>query len=295
MGGLGNQMFQYAFGLYTARNNNTTLKIDSSLLSQTTTNPNHVYRNFELDLFDIEFNFASKFEVELFNGNPDKNIIRRGIFKVLRKSIGVKLFIQKNHDFNEKQLKLKNNTCIVGRWQSEYYFKSIENEIRQKFTFRKEISKPYEGYKEKILNTPNATCLHIRRADYVNHPIYSKKIGSLPDSYYIKSIEQLNSMLPVLSSLFIFSDDIKYTKQMLQKTKLKNEQIFIHTNNPNPHDELQLMTKCQHHIISNSTFSWWGAWLSEKQEKSITIAPKTWAKSSEFRPPKIHCKNWLLF
>jgi hypothetical protein len=277
MGGLGNQMFQYAFGLYTAMNNNTVFKIDiSSLGIPPKHNPENVYRNFELNIFDIDFIFTTPFENELYCGVYSGNILRRGVFKFIRKAYDAKLYIQNNHIFEISQLQIKDNTCIIGRWQSELYFKPIENEIRKQFKFKKQLSEPYLQFKTEIENTCNATCVHIRRTDYVTHSLYSKILGALPDSYYKKAIKRLNEIISSSPKLFIFSDDIKYAKSMFNAARIDNECIYIQTIISDPHDELQLMTLCRHFIISNSTYSWWGAWLSNHQDK-IAIAPQEWS------------------
>ena len=296
MGGLGNQMFQYAFGLYTALNNNTKLKLDVSFLG--TNKKSGSIKNTEIRFFELEeiFNinnigFTSKIENEFFQGDPAQNIVRRGIFKILRKIYGVKIYVQDKHTFNDEQLNIKNNTVIVGRWQSEKYFKPIEDIIRRQFIFRNPISKSYIHFINLIMQSPDATCLHIRRTDYVNHPIYSKILGALPDSYYLHSIQMINS-LKSLPSLFIFSDDIEYTKRMLSEYTIRNDVTFIQSEEANPHDELHLMTLCKHFIISNSTYSWWGAWLSINKDK-IVIAPEKWSLDPEYSSKYILPNNYI--
>lgn len=295
MGGLGNQMFQYAFGLSTSKRNNTKLKIDTTLLKPANNQgSNQVIRNFELDAFKIDLQFATNFEIELYNGSAkNRFVLRRLFFLVLRKVLKKKLYIQPNHDFDPNQLKIRNNTCIVGRWQSEIYFRDVESDIREHFKFKKDLSESYEEYLTKILQSENSTSVHIRRTDYVNHPEYSQKIGALTESYYLNAISLLNKQVDY-PTLFIFSDDIEYTKTIFANMKISNECIFIDPKVPNPHDELRLMTNCKHHIISNSTFAWWGAWLANKQEGAKTIAPKSWARSSKYKPPYIQCKSWIL-
>lgn len=281
MGGLGNQMFQYAFGLFTAQNNNTYLKIDTTLLQKPKShNSLNIYRDYELEkVFDIHCKHATPFEVELYNGDSSKSLLRRAVFKLLRKLYGAKTYVQTNHNYNNEQLTIHNNTCLVGRWQSEKYFTTIEKEVRKHFTFKNPISNEYQHYLRAIENSSNATCLHIRRTDYINHPVYSKKIGALTDEYYSNAIQALNNLIDK-PQVFIFSDEIDNSKEMLKNLRITNELTFIDVALPNPHDELQLMTLCKHHIISNSTYSWWGAWLSTKD--GFTLAPKKWSLDPDF-------------
>ena len=224
MGGLGNQMFQYAFGLSTSKRNNTKLKIDTTLLKPANNQgSNQVSRNFELDAFKIDLQFATNFEIELYNGSAKNRFVLRSLFfLVLRKVLKKKLYIQPNHDFDPNQLKIRNNTCIVGRWQSEIYFRDVESDIREHFKFKKDLSESYEEYLTKILQSENSTSVHIRRTDYVNHPEYSQKIGALTESYYLNAISLLNKQVDY-PTLFIFSDDIEYTKTIFANMKISNE------------------------------------------------------------------------
>lgn len=292
MGGLGNQMFQYAFGLFTALNNNTILKIDTTLLEKPKSpNPLNIYRDYELEMvFDIHCNHATPFEVELYNGDNSKSLLRRGIFKILRKFYNAKTYVQTGHNYNDEQLTIQNNTCLVGRWQSEKYFIAIENEVRKHFTFKNPVTNAYQYYLKAIESSENATCLHIRRTDYIHHPIYSKKIGALADEYYLKAIQTLNNLIG-LPTLFVFSDEINNSKEMLSQFNIENKLIFIDVVPSNPHDELQLMTLCKHHIMSNSTYSWWGAWLSMK--KGVTLAPEKWSLDPDFSSEHILPNNFI--
>lgn len=277
MGGLGNQMFQYAFGLFLANKHNTILKIDLGLLSNSETQSSATpQRYFELDsVFNIEPLFASKIESELFNGDPNSNIIRRAWFKTIRLTKGYRWYVQNAHEFTKEQLELPNNISIIGRWQSELYFKPIEAIVRKSFSFRNPVSKTYQKYQSAINETKDSVAVHIRRTDYEKHPVYANKLGVLSADYYRNAIKELNSKVNC-PPLFVFSDDISAAETILSFTKKTNKLTFIKVSSPKPHEELQLITHCKHHIISNSTFSWWGAWLANHAD-GLIFAPERWS------------------
>lgn len=151
-----------------------------------------------------------------------------------------------------------NNTNYVGFFQSEKYFKHIENDLRHDFQFKDEI---LNSCKEHIKKYKNVVGIHIRRNDFLtnsNHPVQS-------NSYYENALSYFSSDLPVM----IFSDDPKWC---FQQDIFKSDRFMI-SETYNPYVDLCLLSLCSHHIICNSTFSWWGAWLANSKN---VIAPKHW-------------------
>ena len=158
------------------------------------------------------------------------------------------------------------NSCpdwvnIQGYFQSEKYFKHIESEIRQDFEFRNEILEPcmdmIEGLKSPV-------SLHVRRTDYVTNPNHS----ALDLDYYKTSISEFGD-----SQILIFTDDVEWCNDQ----ELFSTDQFMISESGSPYIDLCLMTLCSGHIIANSSFSWWGAWLSGSKK---VIAPKDWFKGS---------------
>ncbi len=289
MGGLGNQMFQYAFGLYLANTNNTKLKLDLTLLEdRNSKNANVVYRDFELSCFKLSGQIASQKEIHQFNPLPTKNIfkkIRNKLYYFYHKNI----IIQNKHDWNSSNLKIKNNTCIVGRWQSELYFKNIEDAIRKEFIFKNELNEYSKDIANQIQRNNKSISIHLRRIDYVNNKLYAEKIGALKINYYNKAIKKICELIE-RPRFFIFSDDIEFAKKNLPKNI--NAFFIKQKSNVKAEQDLHLISLCKNHIISNSTFSWWGAWLSNNLQK-IVIAPKNWAKDVDYKPNKIIPNNWI--
>ena len=177
-----------------------------------------------------------------------------------------KIKILPNDYYQEKQFHydsdyVKNcpdNISLYGYFQSEKYFKHIEDSIREDFKFKSDI---VDACKE-FFNFEEMISIHVRRTDYVsnsaNHP-------PCPLSYYEESLKKFNSEIPVM----IFSDDVGWCKR---QDLFSSDRFLISENNWNIAD-LCLMSMCSHHIIANSSFSWWGAWLSKSKN---VIAPSKW-------------------
>ena len=294
-GGLGNQMFQYAFAKMLAVKNKTGVKIDLTLLENAKKDKFGIQRDFDLDIFSLTPDFASKTEAAYFNGYPDGNLLQKLIFKLSSVLNPRNLIVQSNHDFDEKQLSIVDNSCIVGRWQSEKYFFTINELVRKDFQLKEEFI-PQTKVCEMIRNNPKAISLHVRRADYVlgeSNKVVRNDLpyGNLEVDYYKKAIQRLLEQVDA-PNFFIFSEDMDWAKKNLDfipnKTFVESERSKIGM----AHD-LYLISQCKHHITSNSTFSWWGAYLSNSKDK-IVIAPKQWSSTKEeYTPPYIIPENWI--
>lgn len=288
MGGLGNQMFQYAFGRSLALKHNTTQKLDITLLE--TNGGDGIKRDYALDIFNISAAFATPTEIINFNGVPNGSIADRVSHK-LRRILGThNVVIQKGNSFQKELLNIKPNTCVVGRWQSPEYFAEIKATINQDFQFKSPIPASLEPL-SKAIKSSQSVSLHIRRTDYVSHFLYAQGLGSLPLEYYIKSVNKVISEIKN-PHFFIFSDDIEWCQQNL---KFIPEPItYIDTTKYENSTELDLhlMSLCKHHIISNSTFAWWGAWLN-KTKNGVVIAPSKWANSPDYDAVDIIPDNWI--
>lgn len=152
------------------------------------------------------------------------------------------------------------NVSLYGYFQTEKYFKHIENEIREDFTFHDSILNPCKD----AFDFDSVVSLHVRRSDYLK-PQHSAHHGLCTIEYYEAALDLFDSNLPVL----IFSDDIEWCKQ---QDIFKPERFFV-SETKNNFMDLCLMTMCTHHIIANSSFSWWGAWLANSNN---VVAPQKW-------------------
>jgi hypothetical protein len=276
-GGLGNQMFQYAVARHLAIKNNTELKMDISFFNNVGDN---TYRKYRLDNFNIEENFLSEKELKKikrnnFHGQSLMQRILRKIFIKLenRKPLIKKTYITELSPAFEKkilEIRTKKNIYLYGNWQSEKYFKNIKDTIIKDFSLKKEMTEKTKYFLSKIKKSESVS-IHIRRGDYVKNTKTKEYHGICSLDYYKKAIKLTEERIknPVF---FVFSDDIEWVKNNL---KTKNPLTFVSGNNMPDYEEMVLMSKCNHNIIANSSFSWWGAWLNSDPNK-IVIAPKKW-------------------
>ena len=164
------------------------------------------------------------------------------------------------HSFDENIFNnIPDDRDLIGYFQTEKYFKHIEDEILDDFTFNKDLLIPCLEFRDSLGS--KAIALHVRRGDYVNNPNHPVQ----PLEYYSRALDNLPNDSPVL----IFTDDENWCNQQ----KLFSGDRFMISQNSSVDADLCLMSLCSYHIIANSSFSWWGAWLA-KSEK--IIAPKNW-------------------
>jgi len=188
---------------------------------------------------------------------------------------------EQGHHFTEIP-KFNFDTKLIGYFQTEKYFINYRTEILELFSPTDEItSKLTEKYYETLKK--NTTSLHVRRGDYLGLPDFHPV---LPIEYYKESLK----LIGYDSTILIFSDDIDWCKSNFDFIK---DKIFI--SDLEDFEELYLMSMCDNNIISNSTFSWWGAWLNQNLEKKV-ISPKVWfgQSLSYLQTLDIYCDNWLV-
>jgi len=266
LGGLGNQMFQYAIGRYLSLKYNVELKLDTELLLWRSTDPNYVpggvYRNYDLDIF--------------------KNINAEvGNFKG-----GMKIIEPHFHFYPNILDILDNNKDVYleGYWQTYKYFESISDIIKKDFTFKNKLSGSSENLMKEIQNT-NSVLINVRRTDYLNKNFH----GIMGNEYIMKGVDIIKSKIDD-PHYFIFSDDIKWCEENI---KLDNMTIVDHSHKGDRFDfYFQLMIECKHFIIPNSSFGWWAAWLNKDNEK-IVIAPIKWFNNDYMNTNDLIPQNWI--
>jgi hypothetical protein len=273
-GGLGNQMFQYATATALLKQNEK-VGLDLNFLKENNTDKEgFTSRKFELGIFKkIRGYNAINAQVNLFKNT--------GIYyKFVRLFLRSKLkhiCQQQNEYIAFDQFDKNHHFYLDGYFQSEKYFAGYREQILKDFEFP-QLDEVNQATKDKILTTANAVSLHIRRGDYAKLQSVTDIHGLLPTSYYNNAIRELQKKYPDLT-LFVFSDDINWAKENLQTDIIPVN--YIQGNlAANSWKDMALMSNCKHHIIANSSFSWWGAWLSI-QNGSI-FGPKNW-----FNPQKV--------
>lgn len=237
LGRLANQMFQYASLKGIAANRGYEFCIPPKDFfgkkdSNVRNDPSNVYTVFNLD---------------------QKNLIDLPQRAILQERV---------HTFDEELfINCPDNVDLLGYFQTEKYFKNIEEEIREDFKFENSLQKQCEEFFDEFFGDSKVISLHIRRGDYVvnpNHPLQDL-------SYYQEALKYFDDDLPVI----VFSDDHKWCNE---QEIFADDRFSISEGNSTDFD-LCLMSLCKYHIIANSSFSWWGAWLANSEK---IIAPKNW-------------------
>lgn len=295
-GGLGNQMFQYAYIKALAKRNKKEFLLDfSNFETYKLHNPD---KAMILNL-NIENNAISKNKLETLKGKKIKTKCPGFLRKVLGvkkyKIVGAKIKTIKEQIgqaciFDKTLFDLKNPTYIEGYFQSEKYFKKIKKDLLKDFLPKDGFSDGYKGVLKEIKDKKHSSIsLHIRRGDYISNPETAKIHGGCcPINYYEKAIEFLKNNIKN-PKIFIFSNDLKWVKENI---KTDVPMIFVDcATEKTPYEDIWLMANCNHNIIANSSFSWWGAWLNENNNK-IVIAPKKWFNKEDMGFKDIYSEDW---
>lgn len=239
MGGVGNQLYQYAIGRYLAYKNNTELKLD---ITQCVADKSTHHQYYQLGNFNIQENFATSDEIHNLKKVLEKETTPQFVLETLTKT---------------------DNIFLSGVWASEIYFEEIGGILRQELTPKNPFGRKSNFWKEKILSAECAVSLHIRHGDYLNSWVRNTFWGKVvPMNYYQICIDVLKKEFPNLT-VFVFSDDLKWAKNNF---KLDVPIEYVEGCESDV-DELFLMSFCKHNITANSTFSFWGAWLNQNPNK----------------------------
>ena len=260
MGGLGNQMFQYAFAYSLFNEINEEIKLDTSFFNSVLDDTRVTMHNCELEKFNINPVYATDEEIQKCLKRKKSNLL-----KLLNKRVVVKENDKRLNNLNS--FKSVENAYFEGYFQSEKYFAKFRDDILEKFTLKEPLDFQNQQMLDKI-NMANAVSLHIRRGDYMNlQNIY--KICDV--EYYSKAIKYIAENVEN-PHFFLFSDDVEW---VVKNLKLEYSYTVVDFNKGAGYLDMELMKNCKHNITANSTFSWWGAWLN-KNEQKIVITPQKW-------------------
>ena len=265
LGGLGNQMFQYAVGRRLAERRNTELTLDTSQLG--TPDPSGATTRFyELGCFHIRATLT---------GTPAAIYHPTTYLARARRRLGLRhrrrLITESHLGFDRGVLDAPDGTVLNGYWQDARYFEDIAPIIRDELRFRGAPSEATRAVARQIAGT-EAVSLHVRRGDYISNPDTNRFHGTCNVEYYRLAMAHMASVLRQ-PHFYAFSDDPDWTREHLAS----EHPLRIVDHNPpdRGHEDMRLMTACRHHIIANSSFSWWGAWLNASPDK-IVVAPRRW-------------------
>jgi len=279
-GGLGNQLFQYATARRVAHINNMPLKLDVSGFES------YKLHRYSLKHFNIREEFASPEEIARFNDRGlgfHLSLWVQNLLPYYRR----RRVVERHFNFDANILKISKNVYLNGYWQSEKYFKDIETLLRQELTLKPAPDSANVAMGEWIRGV-RAVSLHIRRRDYVSDPATQQIHGTCSLDYYAAAIAKLSEWVED-PYFFVFSDDPQWAQENL---KLEHPTTFVTHNGPDKnYEDLRLISLCQHHIIANSTFSWWGAWLSGNPDK-LVFAPQKWFRTLDRNSDDIMPETW---
>lgn len=268
IGGLGNQMFQYAVGRALSLEYGVPLRVDVSGFAGY-----GLHQGFELQrIFNCTIEIAGDADVSGILRWQFSTAIRRVVSRPSMAAFRRKGFVVEPHFHYWHGIKEVPCDCyLTGYWQSEKYFSKVAEQIREDFSFRL----PLENQNVELaaqINQVNAVSLHVRRGDYVNNPQTKVTYEHCSLDYYRAAIRHIAERVQN-PNFFVFSDDIAWVKDNL---KIDFPCIYVdHNQGAESYNDMRLMSMCQHHIIANSTFSWWGAWLNPSVDK-VVVAPKMW-------------------
>ena len=288
MGGLGNQMFQYAAARRIALAHRVPLKLDISWFAHW---PDRAYA---LHGLDIQETFATPDELRQVAG-PSAKGIGRLAFR-LRRRWGIAYGWTWIHErglspFDRRVLARPTRVYLDGYWQSEKYFGDVADTIRREFT----IDCPMDAMDARArdladqIATTASVSVHIRRGDYVADPRNSRVRSVCTPAYYQACVARVAERVAD-PHLFLFSDDPAWVAANLRfayPATLVSE-LAQHQE----HAELRLMSACRHHIIANSSFSWWGAWLDPRPDK-LVLAPRRWMNDPRVDDRDVLPPGWI--
>jgi hypothetical protein len=285
IGGLGNQMFQYAAARRLAEKHSTILKLDITGFEE------YKLHRYSLHCFQCCEYLATKNEIE--NIICEQSLLNKLKQKFAAK-IGLKIsksnnwIIEKQFNFDNQVLEVQNNILLDGYWQTEKYFADIADILRREFVVKYQQDPQSQKFGELIKSTESVS-LHVRRTDYVQNALTNQIHGTCDQDYYDRAVSYIGDRISN-PHLFIFSDEQQWAKDNL-KYDFPTTVIDCNDASRN-YEDLRLMSSCKYNIIANSSFSWWGAWLNSNPSK-IVIAPQKWFNDDTRNTKDVIPKQWI--
>lgn len=277
LGGLGNQMFQYAVGITLADRHGVDLSFDVTAFNHDN------LRRYELDVFNIRASIATSDDIAGFNRRVTG--VQDGMLCI--KSAPT-VYQERSFAFDPQVLDLPPPVRLDGYWQSERYFSLNAKALRGDFTLRHPLSDVNKEMLARIHDCSSVS-VHVRRGDYVSNPATNGFHGVLGVEYYRRAAACVSEQVE-RPHFFVFSDDQQWVTDNLD---LGHPTTFVKINNPDQgYADMLLMSSCSHHIIANSSFSWWGAWLNASPQK-VVVAPKRWFKVDSCDTRDLFPEGWI--
>ena len=269
-GGLGNQLFQYAAGRSLASTTNARLVLDISFYDKGR------HRTFELDQFPIQADVQHR-----SSGMTWMSRCNQFLRSIVHRD---QIYREPHFQFDPLFENVRPPVTLTGYFQTYRYFEKIEQQIREELRVP-DPSDPETLQLSQKMSGQNYAVLHIRRGDYVSSTKASRIYAQCTLDYYQAAMERL----PVSNPVLVLSDDLQWAKENLPVVR---PLIFPENKVDRPGlADLWLMTRAKHHIIANSSFSWWGAWLAGKG--GLKIAPRKWFHDSAVNDWDLIPEAWI--
>lgn len=270
-GGLGNQMFEYAAGRCAADSLGVPLYLDTSLLEYRAPGMAHTARDFALDAFQIRAQPVPPLLLAALQSREHSIAFR--LLKKIWPAVCPVRFLEDNHWMPGRPWPASGRPLYMrGYWQDEKYFQAIRSQLcHADFTPAQAVPPAVAALRDAIKKQP-CISVHVRRGDYVTNPRAAAFHGTCGPEYYARAASILSQRTGV-AHFFLFSDDMEWAAKHLE---LPGPTTCVQPGEKTEaHWELWLMQQCDHHIIANSSFSWWGAWLNDAPGREV-VAPLHW-------------------
>lgn len=286
-GGLGNQMFQFAFGKHLEH----IYPEDKVIYDCEYYDASNSIRTYSLEeAFGINLPLATKKDVRKVRGyNPYDSIIEKTISKIssiFYCDVGYEIVENLDVGVDDNNVSSSKDTYYCGYWQSERYFKPFRAELVSDFSFNSSCASEEYNQFTLYVSKCNSVALHVRLEDYLNEKNYKIYGDICTFDYYAKAIDYISKTYGECT-FFVFSTDLDTSMNFLPKG---HKYIPIVYTGQKDYLDMYLMTRCKHNIIANSTFSWWGAWLNGNKQKTV-ICPNRWFNNHDVYNQ--YCEGWI--
>jgi hypothetical protein len=280
IGGLGNQMFQYAVGRRLSLERGVPLSLDLGWFGHQS--GSDTPRSYELGCF-VADEHVRKVEVDLPEPSNRVELLRARLHdRFGRRRTVVR---QRGPEFDPAVLAVGDTAHLIGFWQSERFFGAAADTIRADFRLNQPLSPQATHIDEQIARQPSVS-LHVRRGDYVTNAAAKRFHGTMQPGYYRAGLDAIQEPE---AHAFVFSDDPAWCEAELA---LGRPMTVIGGDGRPAVEDMVLMSRCDHHVIANSSFSWWGAWL-DPRPAGVVVAPARWALDEKADFSDVYADGWL--
>lgn len=294
-GGLGNQLFIYAAGRYFAKGLGRTIEVVKAHAAHQQSRG--YKRPFQLDAFCIQERMRDTTVLDrfFFSGNWR---LKRG-HAVAGRLLNSEAIQEPSAFRFHPDLAVdaaKARIYMTGYWQAAGYAQEVEAELRSELTLRSPLQSRNREYAERIQSLDCPVSVHVRIGDYaqITHPTGTtdgQRVSNvLSPRYYERAIQTLRQAVSKFT-LVVFSDDMAAAQELLRGVE---SCVYVEGNETaSAHEDLWLMSLCRHHVIANSSFSWWGAWLNPHADKRV-FSPRYWGNTVESYFPDLYPAGWTI-